>query len=46
MYERPSLTRLGLLTELTSAKSGYGNDGNNIAVGMADDFIDLGKSND
>ncbi|MDA0352932.1 MAG: hypothetical protein O3A10_12060 [Chloroflexi bacterium] len=46
MYERPTVTRLGLLADLTSAKSGYGNDGNEKAVGMANDFDILGKSDD
>ena len=46
MYERPTMTRLGMLAELTSAKRGYGNDGNDKAVGMADDFVVVGKSDD
>ena len=45
MYERPTVTRLGQLSELTS-KTGSGNDGNDMAVGMADDYIIVGKSDD
>jgi hypothetical protein len=45
VYERPKVTRLGLLSELTS-KSGSGNDGNDMAVGMADDYDVYGKSDD
>ena len=46
MYERPTMTRLGLLGELQGAKPGYGNDGNNKLVGMAPIFDVVGKSDD
>lgn len=44
MYERPTLTRLGLLGELAGAKPGSGNDGNLMVVGMAPIFDVVGKS--
>ena len=46
MYERPTLTRLGLLAELQGAKPGSGNDGNLMVVGMAPIFDVVGKSDD
>lgn len=46
MYERPTVKRLGILSELTAAKSGYGNDGNDLINGKADDYDVVGKSDD